>query len=360
MLSKEMMSKGKISYVIFCLVLILIASVSLTDAADKPITLKFSAFFTKPTPSGPLTMEFCRRLEEASKGKVKIDIYWAGALGPAKEQLDVVVGGLADLALHFPVYTPARLPSILFAELPVFAENSQEGTEVILELMRRKLITDEFRKAGAKLLTSLSWPPNNIFSNRKLTKVEDFKGLRIWSSGPVMAKTYSLLGSAGILLTWADIYTGLERGTLDAFPATWSSSKALKLFEVCKYPIAMGCMGGYVGTIIMNNASWKKLPPDVRVAWEKVGREFAADHAKAFDTNELANRNVWKQKGIQEVVFPFAEKQRFAQKLIPVWQHYIDINEKNGKPAKAIYKTYVGVMKKLGRPVMVQIPGLYE
>lgn len=363
MFIRKKMSTKKANFFIFAMVILFISVASVINAADKHINLKFSAFYPEPNTAGPLTKEFCRRLEQASKGTAKIDIYWAGALGPAKEQIDIIRGGLADLALAYPVYNPASFQRSLFIELPLFASKGWIATKVVSELINRNLITDEFEAAGVQLLSAIAWPPSQLYSNKKIAKVEDFKGLRIWSSGPVMAKTCSLIGGSGITLTWADIYTGLERGTLDAFPSSWGSSVNLKLYEVTTYPINIGFMGGYLGTLIMNKASWNKLSPDVQTAWQAVGKEFAADYARILDDLEEKKRQVWIDHGREVIEFPTAEKERLAQKLVVVWQEWIDRGRRGddkGKTAEEIYKTYVEVMNKVGHPVMVKIPGLYE
>ena len=360
MFKKVLRFKGSAHQVILFLALILVFSISLVDAAEKPIRLKFSAFFTQNVPSGVMAIEFCRQLEEASGGRVKIDILWAGALGQSQEQLDVVRDGLGDLALHFPVYTSARTPLSLFMELPFFASSGWAGTEIAVELVRRKLITNEYEQSDVKLVCPLAYPPSQLYSNKRIMKAEDFKGVRIWSAGPVMAKTLPFIGASGISLGWSDLYTGLQRGTLDAFATTWGAGKGLKLFEVVKYPISMDLMGGYIGVLIMNKTSWNKLPPDIQSKWEKAGEKFALNYSKIMDRDELRDKKVWGEHGIEILKFSSEERERLAEKLVPVWEWWIKKHEAQGLPAKHIYKTYVEVLKRLDKPILVKVPGLYQ
>ena len=354
------MARVKAGSDIIFVILVLVPFITFVEATENSIHLKFSTAFPKTTTYGPPTIDFCQRLEKASGGKVKIDIYWAGALGPAKEQLDVVRGGLADMAHNYPVWHPASFPLSLFVELPLFAPSSQSATEIISELIKRDLITNEFKQAGVEPLVTLSWPPSQLYSNKKISRVEDFKGVRIWSMGPIMAKTFALVGASGLSLTWADIYMGMERGTVDAVPCSWSSSVNLKLQEVAKHPINIGFMGGYLGTFIMNKASWNKLPPDLQAKWKKIGTEFSNDYAKILDDLEVEKRQVWEKHGREVIEFPLAEKKKLARNLVVVWQEWMDARKKEGKGklAQEIYKTYVDVMEKRGETVLVKIPGL--
>jgi TRAP-type C4-dicarboxylate transport system substrate-binding protein len=364
MFRNTMHFKSRMWSFISCLFIALFFVISPIAAAEKPIGLKFSAFYPENNPAGPITKEFCHRLEEASGGRIKIDIYWAGALGAAKEQLEVVRGGLGDLALYYPVYDPIRFPLTLFVELPLQASKGWIATKTASELIKTNLITDEFKKADVELLAAIVWPPSKLSSNKKITRVEDFKGLRVWSSGPVMAKTLSLLGASGITLTWADIYMGLDRGTLDAFPGSWTSSAAIKTHEVSKYGVDLGLMGGYMGTLIMNKNSWNKIPPDVqtKLRWENLGREFSERWAKILDEKEEEAKQVWVKQGRELIAFPQEEKEKLANKIVEVWQDWMQRNEAGGRGelAKKVYKTYVESMKKTGDPVSVKLPGLYE
>lgn len=353
---RERLSKSTFGNGALFLVLLLILLVSSVDAAEKPIELKFSAFYSESTAAGPLTKEFCKRLEEASDGRVKINIYWAGALGPCPQQFDLVRGGVADLALHYPLYTASRFPLSLFIEMPFIAESGVSTTKVFQEMIKQNLVSDEFKEV--KLVSALGYPPLHLFSNKKISKMEDFKGLRTWSgTGPITAQTWSCLGANGVSLIWPEIYMGLERGTIDSFLTTWGSATGLKVYQVVKYPTSIGFMGGFLTTLIMNEGKWNQIPPEIQKRWESVGTQFGLDYAKTLEDLEIRDRKVWQDKGIDVIEFPVAEKERLAEKLFPVWQDWIN---NNGEPAKKIYKTYVGVMKASGEPVLMKLPGLYQ
>ncbi len=361
MYKKNLMFRN-IGRAIVCVALVLVFLGTVSEALaknPKPIHLKFSNFIVPTQTSGPIIIELCKRLEKASRGKVKIDLYWGEALGKAPEQLDMVREGLADIALFFPIYTPARFPLSLFLELPFVAPDSPTGTEVVLELLKRGLIMDEYKEVTPLALFNL--PPSHVFSKKKITRVEDFKGLRIWGKGPVWTQTWSILGASTVSMGWQDIYMGLERGTIDAVGSHWGGATKAKWYEAANYALNISIMGGFFGGVIMNNDSWNKLPPEVSAAWTKMRDENARYYAKALHEDSLREEQVWHEKskgGIVEV--PLAEQERIAEMLVPVWQNWIDRNEAAGKPAKEIYRTYVEVFKRLGKPVLVKFPGLYK
>jgi TRAP-type C4-dicarboxylate transport system substrate-binding protein len=326
--------------------------------AKEPLRMKFSSFTTPAHFMTPLMQDYARELTNASGGSVAVEYYGAEALGKAVETWDIVREGLADIGLFCAIYTPARFPLSLFVELPFFSPNAQTSNHVVQALLARKLINDEYKEV--KLLTFYTTAPSQIFANKKLSRLEDFKGMRLTGIGPVWTRTWSLLGGQAVAMGWPDIYLSLQRGTIDAGTTSWAASKGWKWQEVAKYPTDIGIMGGFFCGKLMNNRSWNKLAPDVQSRWNEISAKYSMRFTKAYDEGDEDAKQAWRAAGREIVVFPVAEKQKLAEKLLPIWQEWVDRNEGAGKPAREIYRTYVASMKKQGQPVLMKLPGLYQ
>ena len=326
--------------------------------AASPIRMKCATATTPSHPTTPVIQAMLKELSEASNGTVEIDYHGAESMGKAPEFWDIVAEGLADIATFSCAYNPSRFQMSSIVELPFFSTSSRTSYDVVQALVEKKLITSEFQPN--KLLFPIMSPPAQVFTNKKITKVEDFKGLRFLGPGPVWTKTFSLLGAQGVAMNMQDVYLALERGTLDAAANNWSSVMSYRWVEVAKYPIEMNFMGGYFSMMIMNDKSWKKLTPEVQAAWTKIFDKYGAIFSAAFDGAAVPGKKVWTDAGKTIETFPAAEMEKLSVILAPVWQDWIDRMEKAGKPSKEIYKTYVEVMKKKGEPVVMKIPGLYK
>jgi TRAP-type transport system periplasmic protein len=244
-----------------------------------------------------------------------------------------------------------------FMELPFFSNSSKTSLGVTQALLDKKLISKEFEKF--KVLFPVISPPAQIFSNKLFNKVEEFKGIRIMCAGsPLWPKTMGLLGGQCVTLPIPEVYVALERGTLDAGVVSWANSKGWRWVEVIKYPLDINMMGGFVCLNVMNKNSWAKLPPEVQTAWSKVFEKYASIYAAAYDSQDQEGRKIFTDAGKKIIKISDAERERFAAKVMPVWQDWINANEKAGRPGKEIYKTYLQVMKQLEEPVAMKIPGL--
>jgi len=336
---------------------LVLACVAGTAAAQgEPPKMKVSIY----TPPAHYLTQFwsgvVKEMNAAAGGKASAELYHSEALGKSREQLDIVREGLADMTFTVSaLFYPAKYPLSMFVELPFFTKDIETSTKVIEELVRRKLITSEFTEV--RLLAAYNTPPAQLFSNKPLTKLEDFKGLRVVGQGPVWTSTWSLLGAQGVAMGWPDIYLGLERGTIDAAPGNWAASKGWKWAEVAKYPVEIGIMGGFFNAAVVNHQSWNKLPPQVQSAWTKIMAGTPARIAKVANENEEVGRQFAREKGREILTFPAAERERVAAKLVPIWQDWVDRNAKAKKPAREIYRVYIEVMEKAGEPVVVKLPG---
>lgn len=326
--------------------------------AAGPVTMRFAWPLTEGHPMTASAKALIKDLEEASNGTVAIKFYGAEALGKAPEYGELVQEGLADIALFSCPYNPSQYLMTRFVELPFFSNSSKASYEVIKALLDKKLISKEFDQH--KLLFPIMSPPSQLFSNKNITKTEDFKGIRLMCMGPIWNKTMDLLGAQCVTMNMQDMYIALQRGTVDAGPTGFASVMGYKWIEVVDYPIDISLMGGYPSMIIMNKKTWSKLTPEVQAAWAQVSEKHGQMFAALFDKFEVVGRSKWPAAGKELQVFPAAEKEKLGQILTPVWQDWIDRMEKAGKPGKEIYRTYVEVMKRKNEPVVMKVPGLYK
>lgn len=353
MLNRKLLSLALCSLAATCLPL-----QAQAQAQAQQMQIKMSGFLP---PAHVLTSQleaYAKELTSASAGKVAVKYYPAEALGKAAEQLDITIDGLADMAMTCAVYTPARYPLSMFVELPFFSGSAETSNKVVQALVAKKLLDTEYKQA--KPLMFFTTAPSQVFSNKPLKKLDDFQGMRIIGMGPVWTQTWSLLGAQSVGLQWTDSYLALDRGTIDAVPGNWGSSKGWKWPEVAKYPVDVGIMGGFFCGILMNTKSWEKLPRDVQTRWTGVSEEFSMRLSKAYDVADEDGKKAWVAANRTIYVMPTAERERIAAKLLPIWQEWIKKNEAAGKPAREIYETYVDVMKKAGEPVVMKVPGLYK
>jgi TRAP-type C4-dicarboxylate transport system substrate-binding protein len=329
-----------------------------SEKKPEAIRWKMSSFVGPTHFMAPLLTDYCAELSKASGGRVTVELFLSSVLGTTAEHYDLVKEGTAQMATVCTAFQPDRFQLSLFSALPFATDDCETGQKVNLELIKKNLINEEWKEV--KLALSLTNSPLQIQSTKRLSKAEDFKGLRVAPGGGMFGMVWEAIGAKGINIPMPEAYLALERGTLDATCVNWSGGASFKFHEVTKYAYDISILGGAMCFIFINKAAWDKLPPDIQEAWEKVSEKWAWPFTMIYSQNDEKGRQAWRNLGKEVVQFPAAERAKLAEQLLPVWQAWIEKQEARGKPAKEMYKTYVEVMKREGKPVFAKVPGLYK
>jgi hypothetical protein len=164
---EEKMKKG--CFVILAVVLFLalfFAGGNVISAADKPIDLKLSHIMS---PMHHLHVNvfvpFAKEVEERTKGRVKVSLYPAEAMGKAKDHYDMALTGISDISFILPSYTAGRFPLTGVMELPIGIPSADVGSLVIWDLYG-KYLKSEY--PGVKVLTIWTNQPGHIYTNKKV------------------------------------------------------------------------------------------------------------------------------------------------------------------------------------------------
>jgi C4-dicarboxylate-binding protein DctP len=134
---------------------------------------------------------------------------------------------------------------------------------------------------------------NSYTVKKKITKLEDFKGLKMrHAGGAVSGERFKALGATGVVIAWPDVPMALAQGTIDGVATTTKSVESAKLHETgLKYALECRHFVSYYYPIV-NLKFWNGVPPDLQKifldAWNEVvpkQREIAREEqqkAKEF------------------------------------------------------------------------------
>ncbi len=249
----------------------LLAAVLLAGpAAAEPITLSYANF--PPAPTFPcVQMERWKvEVEKRTNGKVQIKTYPGGTLLGAKEMMDGVIAGQADIGNLCMAYQPGRFIVTNATSLPLAIPNAHVGSLVLWDLYQ-KYRPEAFGQV--KVLTMFTTAPANIMSKKAVRSLDDIKGLDLRASG----------GAAQILKAWGANQVGmpmsatpeaLQKGVVQGLFSSLEVMKDLKFAETCKY-VTMTDTVIYPFAVVMNMERWKALPPDVQKVMDDMAREQA-------------------------------------------------------------------------------------
>ncbi len=294
---------------------------------------------------------WAKKVEEATKNRVKIDIFHAQTLAKGPDIWSAVRTGVADMGWCFHGYWPDMTPLsdvITLPSLPI--KNAEKGSEVLWKLYEKfPSIRNEYKDVHVVTLWSSS-PYFLITTKKQVKTMEDIKGMKIRVVGGPPTDQMKALGAVPTLIPMPDTYLALDKGVIDGMGAAWEPILGFRLYEIAKYYTIIPLSAVYF-SMSMNKQKWESLPKDIQDAITSVGGLEAAKFwgKNFYDTAEEGVLELAKKGNYQinRYVVPQAEAARWTKVAgEPIWKEWVKKMEGKGHAdAKQILSATLDLLK---------------
>ncbi len=293
-----------------------------------------------------------KKVEEATKGRVKIDIYWAQTLAKGPDIWNAVKTGVADMGWCFHGYWPDMTPLSDVITLPSLPfTKAEKGSEVLWKLYEKfPAIQREYKDVHVLQLWT-SHPYFLITTKKQVKTMEDLKGLKIRVVGGPPTEQIKALGAIPTLIPMPDTYLSLDKGVIDGMGAPYEAIYAFRLYEIVKYYTIVPLSAVYF-SMSVNKQKWESLPKDIQAAITSVSGLEAAKFwgRNFFDTAEEGVVDRVKKGNHQMVkyVVPPEELERWTKVAgEPLWKDWVKKMESKGRPeAQQVLNAALELLKK--------------
>ncbi|MCP3889101.1 MAG: hypothetical protein GY702_09555 [Desulfobulbaceae bacterium] len=327
-------------------ILFFCSSFATAQAGDKPIIWTFAAssgaaaniWGFHPYP------RFQKLIEEATHGRLIIDT--KVDLFPFKGTIQGVMKGGADMGFQRIPFVSGTFPLWDFASLPFFFKNVYEYEAAINDPAMTKILDETYAEKGLiRLFESPSTPLDAIFGNKAIEKVEDFKGLKVRSSGLLATFTLKLLGASPLTMSAMEISEALKRGTVDAVCTAPGYGMGAGMTDVTKHLSSWPIQSGYGGVVVVNMKTWKALPQDLQEIVKKVSRQMQGEVFFASDSEYRVAKTGIRAAGLSITVPDKPEIEKARQLAKPAIDKWLKIAGPRGPEVLAIAAKYASGAK---------------
>ncbi|MBW1803965.1 MAG: TRAP transporter substrate-binding protein [Deltaproteobacteria bacterium] len=314
-------------------------------SADKAIKLRFATRWPMGHPF--VKHVFGAALAEMKKnsnGRLDYEIYASSALAKPTEVYDAVRTGKAHLGEFTSGYTPGRFPLTDVLSLPITYPDTKTGVKTSFGVFDRILYKDY---PDTKVFTM--WRTENFYmlGNKEVHTLEDLKGLKIRTSGGLIVKTAKNLGATPVTMGISDVYLSLNTGVIDGAVTGLLAIPPFKLHEVTKY-IPGFCFGGTTDGIVMNKATWERIPSDLKPILTNAMRGAGQRYGISCDGGIPKAMGLLKSRGGKFYKLKPAETKRWNDALKPVADEWVADMKSKGLPGEKALSIYREECKKNG------------
>jgi len=317
--------------------------------AAQSVTIKISDHFPashiSPT---SITKPWMAAVEKRSNGQIKFQHFPAQQLVKQTDAVAAVQRRIVDISLINPGLFPTEFPLTSVGFLPGGYASIADGGRAIQKLLTHPAIRAEFEKVGATPIVVVPFDGFEVFSrDRPINSPADVKGLRLRTAGEGQVLATRALGATPVTIAVPEVYTAIQRGTLDGSLFPYSVAASYRLGEVTKFAtIGANTAFSYV-MYSANNAFWDTLSAAQR---ELIIDAAATETPKgwaAMDQTTRSTIEAYKKAGMTlvRVEDMAGGRQAWLDALRPVRDKWVSDMEAKGLPGEAVLEAWDDALK---------------
>ncbi len=280
---------------------------------------------------------FSKRISEITDGRFQIQVFAAGEIVPALTVLDAVQNQTVEIGNTGAYYYWGKDPALALGSAIPFGLNTRQMESWLAQGGGNALLQEVFTSFNC-----FGIPMGNTgcqmggWFRKEIKGVEDLSGLK-FRIGGFAGQVIRKVGVVPLQLAPGDIYTALERGSIDA--AEWvgpHDDEKLGLYKIAKYYYYPAWWEGSANAhTIVNLEKWNNLPKPYQAAVLAAARDAGHWMTTKYDA---AN-----PPALKRLVADGALLRAFSQEIMEACYKaandvYAEIGEKNPR-FKRIYES---------------------
>ena len=286
---------------------------------------------------------FAAKVKEKSGGRMDIRVHPASSLYPQQEILPSLLDGRSEIGPVLSGYLTDVLLELGVLELPFMTSSLEEHRKAQQQL--KPFFAEQLGKKGLKLLTAHAWPSQQVFSHQPIRTIADWKGKKIRVYGADTSNITKTLGGVPVNIPFGELYTALEKKTVDGAITSATNAEPMKFFEVSKVINYWFLAGASSEWLVVNQKAWDGLAKDLQ--------QIVLDSLKEvrFEDKEWEDAKAFEERALKRfpeigmtVVNPSKEEIEKARQLSrAAWDTWLSRSGADGKRGMEL------ALKALGR-----------
>ncbi len=281
-----------------------------SSTIDNNKTFQWKMVTTWP-PGFPVLQEgaerFADNIKAMSNGRLEIKVYAGGELIPPLQTFDAVSQGTVEMGHGSAYYWAGKVPEAQFFSTVPFGMTARGMNAWLYDGGGLELWREIYKPFHV-----VPFPLGNTgvqmggWFNKEINSLDDIKGLKMRIPG-LGGKVFAKAGGNPVLLAGSEVYTALERNTIDA--TEWIGpyhDQRLGLYRAADHYYYPGWHEpGTVLELTINERAWMSLPEDLQAI---VSNAAQAENVRMLSEMEQKNMSALQElrdrKNVQIHHFP--------------------------------------------------------
>ncbi|WP_298050210.1 TRAP transporter substrate-binding protein [uncultured Paenalcaligenes sp.] len=242
---------------------ILIAGVMLAFSASaaQAVTWRMATAYPEANFHTRNINQFVKEIEQGTDGKLQINVHASGSLIKPPEIKNAVRSRQIEMG-EFLVSTLANENSIFALDSVPFMAVSYEDSAKMYQVSKPYL-EEVFAKQRMKVLYSVAWPPQGLYTERPIEKIEDLKGMKVRAYSPQTERFAQLAGAIPTQVEAADLAQAFTTGRVNAMVTSSSTGVNSAAWDYLTHYYDVSAFLPK-NVVVVNQASFDSLDKDTQ------------------------------------------------------------------------------------------------
>jgi TRAP-type transport system periplasmic protein len=177
-------------------------------------------------------VSFAEAVDKGTGGKLKITVHPGASLFKANEIKRAVQSAQTPMGEFILSGASNEAPVFGVDSIPFLATSYAEAKK--LDALSRPLLVKTLAAQGMKLLYTVPWPPQGLYSLKPVSSMKDLKGTKMRAYNPATSFIATAVGAQPVTIQLAELPAALATGGVDNFLTSSASGVDSKLYENVK------------------------------------------------------------------------------------------------------------------------------
>jgi len=306
--------------------LIAIGALALTATAVPARTFRSADVHPKDYPTVMSVNFMGEQLSKATGGKDTIKVFGDSSLGSEKDTVEQVKIGALDMVRVNTSAFHGIVPESMIPSLPFLFRDIDHFRKTMYGPQGDKILA-AFDKAGFVALVMYESGARSMYAKKPIKNLADLKGLKVRvQPSDLWVALVGALGASATPVPYAEVYTGLKTGLIDAAENNYPSYETAKHYESAPvYSETMHVMAPEV--VVFSKKTWDTLSKEEQAALRKAAKDSIPYYVKLWEAKEKSSKDAVVKAGAKIIPAAEVDRKAFVEAEKPVWDKFASTPE---------------------------------
>ena len=302
------------------------ATLALAGACAQAREFRSADIHVKDYPTTLAVKFMGEQLAKDTGGRDKVKVFADGALGSEKDTVEQVKIGALDMVRVNSAAFHGIVPESMIPSLPFLFRDMDHFRKTMYGPQGDKVLA-AFEKAGFIGLALYESGARSFYSKKPIKSAADMKGLKVRvQPSDLWVSLITAVGGSPTPMPFAEVYTGLKTGLLDAAENNIPSYDEMKHYESAPaFSETQHVMSPEV--LVFSKKVWDTLTPNEQASLRKAAKASVPYYQKLWEAKETAARASVLKAGVKIIPASEIDKKSFQDAEKPVWDKYMTTPE---------------------------------